>query len=52
MENIKFKSKKIKKTYKLNSKIYKRNKSVYIKLSKNQLRILDALYEDGSNNKK
>jgi hypothetical protein len=42
----------MKKKYKLNSKVYKKNKSRYIKISKNQLRILDSLLNDGGKTKK
>lgn len=39
-------------TFKLKSKIYKKYKSRYIKLTKNQLRIFESLFNDGSCNKK
>ena len=40
------------KQYKLKNKIYKENGERYIKLSRNQLRILDSLFIDGGKEKK
>ena len=40
------------KEYKIKAKIYKKHKSRYIKISKNQFRIMESLYIDGSNEKK
>jgi len=40
------------KTYKVEAKIYKEHEERYIKISKNQLRILESLYLDGSKDKK
>jgi hypothetical protein len=42
----------MKEIYKLKSKIYKKYDARYIKISKNQMRILESLYVDGSNDKK
>ena len=39
-------------SYKMKSKIYKKYKMKYIKLSRNQLRIFESLFTDGSHNKK
>ena len=39
-------------TYKVEAKIYKEHEERYIKISKNQLRILESLYLDGSKDKK
>ena len=39
------------KKYKIKAKIYKKHKSRYIKISKNQFRIKESLYIDGSNEK-
>lgn len=38
--------------YKIKAKIYKKHEARYIKISKNQLRILESLYLDGSKEKK
>ena len=38
--------------YKIKAKIYKKHEARYIKISKNQLRILESLYLDGSKDKK
>ena len=38
--------------YKIKAKIYKKHDARYIKISKNQLRILESLYLDGSKEKK
>ena len=38
--------------YKVNSKVYKKHKARFIKVSKNQFRIMESLYIDGSNEKK
>jgi len=38
--------------YKIKAKIYKKHEARYIKISKNQLRILESLYVDGSKEKK
>ena len=37
--------------YKIKAKIYKKHDTRYIKISKNQLRILESLYLDGSKEK-
>lgn len=42
----------MKEVYKLKSKIYKKYDARYIKISKNQMRILESLYVDGSYDKK
>ena len=42
----------MKEVYKLKSKIYKKYDARYIKISKNQMRILESLYVDGSHDKK
>ena len=42
----------MKEVYKLKSKIYKKYDARYIKISKNQMRILESLYVDGSHYKK
>lgn len=39
-------------TYRLKTKLYKKHKARYIRLSRNQLRIFESLYNDGSTNKK
>ena len=38
--------------YKIKTKIYKKHKTKYIRLSRNQLRIFESLFNDGSLNKK
>lgn len=38
--------------YKIKGKLFKKHKMRYIKISKNQLRILESLYQDGSKDKK
>ena len=38
--------------YRVKSKIYKKHDSKYIKLTRNQLRIFESLFKDGSSNKK
>lgn len=40
------------KTYKIKTRIYKEHQERYIKISKNQLRILESLFLDGSTDKK
>jgi len=40
------------KTYQIKTKIYKEHDERYIKISKNQMRILESLYLDGSKDKK
>tara|TARA_B100000902_G_scaffold399416_1_gene470154 strand:- start:5602 stop:6351 length:750 start_codon:yes stop_codon:yes gene_type:complete len=40
------------KTYEIKAKIFKEHEERYIKISKNQLRILESLYLDGSKDKK
>ena len=49
---INFTDNKKKDTYKLNSKIYKKHKSRYIKITRNQIRILESLMNDGGKTKK
>ena len=38
--------------YRIKSKVYKKYNSKYIKLTRNQLRIFESLFKDGSTNKK